>query len=332
MNGKRYDARTGTLLGSNHKPKSKPGVIMDGVVKRAPTAPASHHKAVAVPKKTHPSAGHHKGVQRPKTLMRKGLKKPHPTAKQKTTEPTILPLASEKEIQTRLKRAQKVMQSRYISRFGNEPALTKRSEPVPVAHPKAHAKTLATQSHNASKTAPHIQHFEQAINDASSHLTKFHAQKQKRIFKSKKINALSGTLAVFLMLGFFGWQNAPNLEMQVASRKAGFSASLPGYSPAGYGVAGTVQSQPGKVTVSFKSRTDDKGFSITQRASDWSSDSLLNNQLASKTNKQAWQEQGKTVYIYDGSNATWVDGGVWYQIESNASLTTDQLLRIVNSF
>lgn len=331
MNGKRYDARTGTLLGSNQKPKTNPGVVMDGIVKRGP---ATHHKKVASsPKKTRPSATQHKGVQRPKTLMRKGLKKPSHAAKQKTAEPTILPMASEKEIQNRLKRAQKVMQSRYISRFGNEPALTKRKEPLAVAHPKPHAKTAATHAHSqASKTAPPIQHFEQAIQDASSHLTKFHGKKQKRVFKNKKINALAGSLAVLLLVGFFGWQNAPNLEMQVASRKAGFAAHMPGYSPAGYGVAGAVQSQPGKVSVSFKSRTDDKSFNVTQRASDWSSDSLLNNALASKTNKQTWQEQGKTVYIYDGSNATWVDGGVWYQIEGNASLTTDQLLRIVNSF
>jgi hypothetical protein len=71
---------------------------------------------------------------------------------------------------------------------------------------------------------------------------------------------------------------------------------------------------------------------LSQRSSEWNSDALVQNFVAtSRRAYQSYQDNGKTIYIYEGNNATWVDGGVWYQIEGNASLNSDQLLRIAKS-
>ena len=59
---------------------------------------------------------------------------------------------------------------------------------------------------------------------------------------------------------------------------------------------------------------------------------LLDNYVSvSNRDYQTKEEKGRTVYIYDDSNATWVDGGIWYQIEGDSSLSSDQLLNIVAS-
>lgn len=121
--------------------------------------------------------------------------------------------------------------------------------------------------------------------------------------------------------------------MRVAAARSGVSAQLPGYHPAGFSAANGIKSEPGKVTVAFKSNTNDKQFSVTQQASNWSSDSLLSNHvLASKQPFQTYQDAGITVYISNNSSATWVNGGIWYRIDGDATLTSDQLLRIANSF
>jgi hypothetical protein len=44
-----------------------------------------------------------------------------------------------------------------------------------------------------------------------------------------------------------------------------------------------------------------------------------------------FQQKGLTIYMYDGSHATWVNQGVWYTIEGDSLLDTEQLLRIATS-
>jgi hypothetical protein len=46
---------------------------------------------------------------------------------------------------------------------------------------------------------------------------------------------------------------------------------------------------------------------------------------------QPFEANGRTIYIYDGNKATWVDGGVWFNIDGKANLNSDQLLKIADS-
>ena len=124
----------------------------------------------------------------------------------------------------------------------------------------------------------------------------------------------------------------PNLSVRVAAARAGFDANMPGYKPSGYSFSGPINYSPGQVTITFKSNTDNKAYSVTQRASNWNSDALLSNYVVAENKQyQTYLDRGRTLYIYDGSNATWVDNGVWYQVEGDAEITTDQLVRIAAS-
>jgi hypothetical protein len=119
--------------------------------------------------------------------------------------------------------------------------------------------------------------------------------------------------------------------MRVASARSGVHGSLPGYQPAGFGLNGAISYKPGQITVSYKSTSDNRSFQITQSVSSWNSDTLRDSYVA--TNHPSYQmvnPKGKTVYLYD-SNATWVDGGIWYRVEGDSQLNSDQLQNIANS-
>jgi hypothetical protein len=346
LNGKRYDIRTGKLIedsGVQHTaklvlPKTKmgSGTMLDGFQRHKPAHRPTQSAAPAVTAKPHeaakPSQTTHQKLQRSQTLMRPGLKKPDklsptPAAAHQSKLPSLGP-----EAKARLQRAEGISRSHFISKFTNPAVpskLEKRHEPLAVAPTplKAAEGAFGEVSHVAQTVE---KRFERAIEQASSHLSEFPDKKSRR--RGKKTNILAGTLAGLLLFGFFAFQNLPNLEMRVATARAGISAKMPGYRPAGFGMAGLPKSEPGKVAVSFRSHTDDKGYTVTQEASSWSSQTLATNLEANNKHYSTFPSEGKTVYMYDDSDAAWVDGGIHYQIEGNASLTSDQLLRIVNSF
>jgi hypothetical protein len=164
-----------------------------------------------------------------------------------------------------------------------------------------------------------------------------HQNKRKKLAHklgiSARAMAISTTvLAGVLLGGFFAIQNVPNLSMRVAAARAGFDASMPGYSPSGFSFKGPIKYSPGQVTISFDSNTDDREYTVTQRSTNWNSDALLSNYVVTSNKQyQTYLDRGRTLYIYDESNATWIDNGVWYQVEGNSDMTTDQLVRIASS-
>jgi hypothetical protein len=227
-----------------------------------------------------------------------------------------------------------------ISKFGASVVggVTKKQAHLPVAK----AATISQPvSSNQTQIADRIKSLEQAVQNGTAHLQKLEKNTVKKAgllsrvgFRNKFANVAAMSFAFLLLAGFFTYQNIAALEMKVAATKSGVEARMPGYKPSGYGLAGTVKSEPGKVTVGFVSRTDSsKNFTVTQQASNWNSSSLLANHVSTNNRPyQSFQDGGKTIYIYDNSNATWVDKGIWYQVEGNAQLSSDQLLRIANSF
>lgn len=122
------------------------------------------------------------------------------------------------------------------------------------------------------------------------------------------------------------------MALRIASSRAGFQASLPGYSPSGFRFAGPVAYSDGVIELEYASNSDDRAYSLTQKESAWDSQSLLDNYVENRTDDYlTFQERGLTVYVYDGSQATWVDRGIWYTIEGDSNLTTEQLLKIASS-
>lgn len=328
INGNKYDADTGRLLEaavekSFVKPVSARSV--DGFVKVKVSQPAE----ATVPSKAareHAKPSNHvdRKPQKSATLMRPAVKKPDHKVDnhdKKVVAPKVTPGVPH----SRIKRAEQTKLSDKITRFKpNQISSTIEKRVAPLKVVKMH------QAHPQAKSKEDfVTHFEKAIEDATSHLEEFVGPKNKK--KRNKLAIVTISLAVLLAGGVVLYQAVPATKVRVAGTKAGFSASLPSYSPAGFGLDGSVKATSGEVSLSYKSRTDDKNYNIKQTPSDWNSDSLVNNFLLPANKEfQTFDSNGTTIYVYDGSNATWVSGGIWYVLEGNANLTSDQLLRIAS--
>jgi hypothetical protein len=197
----------------------------------------------------------------------------------------------------------------------------------PATHNSIVIKKPAQQQHHEW---PVIDQFEKAMQEASSHLETF-VDTAAKAKKKRKFAYVSVSIFTMVLIGLGAYQALPLAKIKLAGNKAGFAASLPKYSPSGYGMSDP-KADYGKVVLPYKSRTDNtKDFSIVQEPSKWNSQALISDFLVTTNKKfQTVKGGGHTIYTYDGSNATWVDGGIWYKLEGNASLSQDQLVKIAN--
>lgn len=186
-----------------------------------------------------------------------------------------------------------------------------------------------TTSHAASSKAADI--FEAALAHATSHEEKTPVHAKYRSSRQRRwVNVMAGIGAFLLIGGFIGYMNMTNIELRVASVRAGFQAQLPSYQPTGYALDGGIKSANGQVAMNF--RSGDRIYTVTQEASDWNSSTLLDQTAAERGEpSQTIQAKGRTIYIYDDSNATWVNGGVRYQVNGNAPLNADELVSLATS-
>lgn len=327
LNGKRYDALTGAIVSQSEVPKNKTAKSrnIDGFsrpkhgVTRSPVKVPAHR------------------VEKSKTLMRTVVKKPAVIVSSVTDkeDKSILKTHSKHRISSsKILKAQQVPKSNLIKRFNDvngtlhlkqRPLSTHRTNNV------VHAVSTARQMPDNI--------IEEGLNHATSHnqepikKTKRHTAIAKKLhLNPRTLSSVYMVIATFIIGGFFLYQNAPNLSMRLASAKAGLHGTLPTYKPAGFAISGGISYKPGQITVSYKSNSDDRNFRIMQNSSAWDSNSLLENFVAvNRQDYQTIQDGGKTVYLYDGSNATWVDGGIWYRVEGNSQLNSDQLLNLANS-
>jgi hypothetical protein len=138
-------------------------------------------------------------------------------------------------------------------------------------------------------------------------------------------------LAVLLIAGFVALQNQAKLTIRYASSKAGIHATLPATSPLGYS-PGKVSYSAGTVGVRYTNGSSGQGFTLSQTASNWNSQALRDSFVAVKDKRfQTLEAAGRTVYTYGDNNATWVNGGIWYNVTSDGSLTTDELLDLAKN-
>jgi hypothetical protein len=375
LNGKRYDARTGLMLGDSPLKRPAPaGTSIDGFV-RGPMRPAlqlsdSEHHAVALvgtPSKVldvmrdSPHHVQHHKPQHATTLMRQSVSKPAAGLKRsvKVVAPTHHALATIQHFdivskehagildEHRLKRANDIPHSNLVSRFGSMQVPSRQVEPVhrPVAtiqprpavhqqqtaHPAVHPSQTGTVHVPAPQSSTDI--FERAMATANSHKQPPIARKHaKRSATLKRIGGVAAsTLAILLIVGFVAYMNATSLQMRLASSRAGISASLPKWQPDGFKV-GNFSYSPGTVTVSFRDSVTAKGFNLAQTASNWDSSTLLSDYvLPNNDTYNAVQSDGTTIYTYGNNNATWVNGGIWYKLTTDGSLSTSQIVHLATS-
>lgn len=354
INGKLYDAKSGTLLAQQATTPKKNHSTVDGFVKsthhrtQTQTSSANSIRPAKPATRRHPApAAKHRTTQKSQILMRSVVKKP--AAAKPLTE--VHSLSKKKStIDHRLRRAQTIPRSTFVNKYGTlahhqsvqrrTEALVVKEAPTHLTHSKsAVRKPAITQQHHSRPTpSPQPQTkseelFNQALQKAETpKLTKKHKKVGKSRLNSSVTKWGASVAAAVLLVGFIAYMNLPNLSMQLASSRAGFDASMPGYQPSGFAPESDVSYKPGQITVSFRSNTDERNYKVTQAVSSWNSEALQENFLnAQNKSFQTTQDSGRTIYMYDNGNATWVNGGVWYQVESNQALSSDQLLKIASS-
>lgn len=342
INGKVYDTSTGAVV-NNSAVKSSDGIIA------APKAPPKHAQAAAARTATS-SKSVHSSLTRSKTLMRRVVQKPaEPVARPSKAHPALhtnngtgSPYSANVSTvpASRLKHAQQTSKSTLVNHFnaGQNHVVVKRTEAVRVKTAPAKA------THHTPKTAPRTQSDKDVLLSAAMLRSMSHEQPNVQLSKRRHrvahkfglsptfVTISAAVIAVIAIGGFVAYQNIPQFAMQIAASKAGIAARLPGYHPQGFALADAITYSTGKVTYSYRAR-DNRSYQVTQTRSDFNSESLASVLGASTEDTSTpYQVRGRTVYISEGSNATWVDGGIWYAIEGNSVLSTDQLLKIVASF
>lgn len=349
LNGKHYDARTGievTRVANNH-PKKTATKHVDGFVRRKPsTLPAkAARKQQAVPVGTV-----HRSTERSAALMRTAVTQPqkhqiHAKAAPKATTQKVATESPKPQVgvnKGRLYRAHTVSQSAQISKFGTDAPIQASIKTAVVPVKEAPAPQTPTTTHQTTvKATPAPANSSQHAIDRALAMADSHFQPQvrkvslpNRVAKKLRVSAktlqlASGSMALIALVAIIGYQHIPTLSLQIATTRSGVNASLPTYQPSGYRLNNVIAAAPGEVTMQYESNTDDRNFSIVQRSTDWNSQTLLDNFVTQEdSNYQLLQANGRTVYLY-GDNATWVDGGVWYQVSGDAALNRDQIIRIV---
>jgi len=152
-------------------------------------------------------------------------------------------------------------------------------------------------------------------------------QPVKRHFWQKKQFVIFATaaVAVVALLGYMAYVNLPDLSARVAAMQSGIEKVYPGFVPNTYRLDGLVKEDAGRITMAFKNN-DGKTFTLREEKSSWDSNAVLSNYV-----KREWDDysitkgQGLTIYV-SGSNAAWVNGGVFYVInDASGTLTVDDL-------
>lgn len=229
----------------------------------------------------------------------------------------------------RVLRAQHVAKSQHVRRFARDHRGT--SMPVTVQHipvkPTPPAAHRPKPVHPAPSKPTDI--FEAAIAHAQSHKQLPPPGKHHRRGHSRFAGLAAGIAAFLIIGGFIAYLNMPGISINIASVRAGFHAQLPTYKPIGYALDGGVQRHDNKITLTF--RSGDSSYSLTQQASDWDSQTLLDSAVAYGGEKhQTIQSNGRTIYLYD-NQATWVSGGIRYDISGTNSLSTDEIAQLAAS-
>jgi Domain of unknown function (DUF4367) len=357
LNGKRYDANTGVLLGtvtdSQFRPiKARKATPKTTKVLAPPTVttPTVATHAAMKPLKKVVDRSHHApkiATRKPigsKTLMRSVVKKPnhtpHPIVKKHypaaISSPLITPKPSAHTVDMkRLHRAKQVGKSARIGKFQDmvSSKITPKIAPIAVAPAPAHSPLASTSVHRHS--TPHTRKetiFEQAIANANSHEQPAHKVHKKSRSKRRRLLHSATSLTAVLVIGVsIMYLNKGSMELQLASVRAGFQASMPGYQPAGFQQAGT-ETKDDKVAITFTSPLDNSNFTLSQESSNWDSQTLFDSVVASNNNKyQTVLSGGRTIFLYGNNQATWVDGGILYKVQGNANLTKDQISNLASS-
>jgi hypothetical protein len=308
INGKRYDTTTGLAVKPNGSAKT--GGSLDGVISKTST------KVTLAAPRTKPTV--------PITplsaskLMDAVLARPTQTVALKHSA-SVVPA-------DRLARAVQANQSSHISRFTKHQApAAKATPPIPSA---------AVTRPVAPPQRP-LDVFEIAMQRATSHeqlpVIHYKHPRSRQLFSKRRTSIAATAVTILLVVGLIGFQYRTTIALHLATGKAGFRAVIPAYQPSGFSI-GKLNASAGTVAINFHSNSDQRSYAITEKPSAWDSATLRDNFVASAdSHYQSVQVGGRTVYLYGKNNAAWVNGGIWYQVQSGGALSDHQLSELAAS-
>jgi hypothetical protein len=342
LNGNVYNARTGILLKKSAQPTHKrpvDGFVRPQRVSRMSLPDESTPRQAQIPQQTKP--------KKSQTLMRNAVKKPeillpHADEIVRNSHKPLLKRQPRITNQSRLERANAIGLSSKVKRFGfvnqgtNNPSETAPEQTPNNGQNRSQTKPDQTTQQLRS-SAPQTM-LERAVAEADSHTQDpiprdsliARMANKLRIQPRSLSFGLSG-LGAIIVLGVAIQFALPHTAMMIANSRAGIDANLPQYKPSGFALSSTVEYKPGHVAVEYNSRTDERAYRLSQTKTDWNSETLRTNFVEQQGLYQTVPHRGKTIYIYNGSNATWIDGGIWHTIEGSSELSSEQLLKIANS-
>lgn len=334
INGVKYDARTGAAFDHSPKPKLKQPVELHPAIKRPTMNDVVRRPGQPASRTPKPS----------NTLMRQTVRKPAPAKRKHSAAQghmdtvaarpagTLVPKKSVARVDDKLlAKAKRIPKSDLIQHFGPvtsdfKPAAAKPL--TPVARPVAPRPAITHKPKPQHKPQTTAELLDNALRNARGH-EETPPAKRKKSRRGLRITAAVAIAVV--MAGIVGMQQMPNIKLHLASAKAGIHAGLPTARPAGFSL-GQITSGEGIVSTTFNSNSDQRHYTLTQQESDWDSQALRDNFVVSHDKSYKTESAaGRTVYMYGNHNATWVNAGIWYIVQSDGSLTKQQLIDLASS-
>ncbi len=157
----------------------------------------------------------------------------------------------------------------------------------------------------------------------------------RRAKKSKSrvgrwLQVTSVGLAIMLIGGYFTYLGMPNISTRIAAIQSGINAKYPGYRPTGYALSGPITFKSGEVRMKFAYADGGQSYTITQQKSSLNSAALKETLTADGGDVQTTTAGGLTIYSTDRT-ASWINGGVLYQITLGGALSSEQVTKIATS-
>lgn len=137
-------------------------------------------------------------------------------------------------------------------------------------------------------------------------------------------------LAIMLIGGYFTYLGMPNISTRIAAIQSGVNAKYPGYRPTGYALSGPITFKSGEVRMKFAYADGGQSYTITQQKSSLNSAALKETLTADGGDVQTTTAGGLTIYSTDRT-ASWINGGVLYQITLSGALSSEQVTKIATS-
>jgi len=349
INGNRYDATTGQVVGAVNRGakqlKNSATGVMDGFIRPKGVVSQPHRQVARTVKHTAQTV--HKTTQRSRTLMRTAVKKPQLARHQvQVHNPQIEAVVATPHPKPQT--AKGVAKHSSVERFGHITAPPKKTVQKVIAtpmQPRLHSseqKSTAPPMPSMTASASH-KHLERMLDEAlttadSHHQTLHRKSRSHRIWRKvksmPKLLTFGGGLIILASLSsLILWQKVPQVAVRVAAARANVDAAIPRYAPSGFAFSAPVQYSHGSVSVKYNSKnTTSHKYVLTQQLSNWDSSSLASSIMSKNTQVQTSEINGTTVYIYgDHNDASWVNHGVRYTLTDYANLSTDEILKIANS-